>query len=395
MGVGLAIIALLWWALAVPVLVKYPTDVDVTPRYEGTFTVFVDQSTFAPLASPQQVPLTIERHISAVDSQSGADKVLVDETITQRAGSIVDTTQHNVYVMDRATLKNVADDRAYAFDASNVVDRSGAYRLNLPFDTSADTAYQIYKNEIGATYELRSNVAQPSTTAEGLDLSVFTASVTEAPLSPAYLAELGKSVKLPETLTLEQLKPQLKVLGVDVDALLAAVGPQLTPAEMATLVQIAAKPIPLHYVLSFDGSAAVERSTGAEVVVGATESIGARPELADLPALQSILANHADLPQAASAGKALQALATAPAVKLIEYTYQQTPASVADIAREVKSNRSQILLAKRYVPFGLLGASLVAFGLGALVVWRRRRPLDVRATPPSMEHIPEREHARS
>lgn len=393
-GFGLSIAALLWWTLGVPALVKYPTDVNVTPRYEGTFTVFVDQGTFAPLASPQQLPLTIERHIHAVGDQSGADKVLVDETITQRAGSLVNTTQHNVYVMDRTTMKNVADDRAFAFDPSNVVDRSGAYRLNLPFDTSRGSTYQVYDNEIGATYEMRADAARPSITEQGLDLSGFTASVSEAPLTPAYLTELGKSVKLPTALTLEQLKPQLKQLGVDVDALLAAVGPHLTPAELTILGQIAAKPIPLKYVVSFEGHAAVEPTTGAEVVVGATESIGARPELADLPALQSILANHADVPQAAAAGKALQAFASAPAAKLIEYTYQQTPASVADIAREVKANRSQIELAKRYVPLGLLGASFLAFGLCGVVMWRRRHPLDVRATPPFIEHIPEREHAQ-
>ena len=63
--------------------------------------------------------------------------MVVKETIAQKAGSLVDTTQTNVYVMDRTTLENLADDRAYAFDPENVVDRAGAYRLNLPFDTDA------------------------------------------------------------------------------------------------------------------------------------------------------------------------------------------------------------------------------------------------------------------
>ena len=49
---GFVAIALLWSAFAVPVLVKYPTDLDVTPRYEGTFTLFVDPTTAAPLATP-------------------------------------------------------------------------------------------------------------------------------------------------------------------------------------------------------------------------------------------------------------------------------------------------------------------------------------------------------
>ena len=393
-GIGLALTALLWWTLAIPALVKYPTDASATPRYAGAFTVYVDQSTMAPLAMPQTVPLTIERHIQAIGQQSGSSEVLVDETIAQHAGSIVNTTQHNVYVMDRSTLQNVTDGRAYAFDAANVVDRSGAYRLNLPFGTSESSTYPMYKNEIGTTYVLQGDTAQPTTNEDGLELKNFTASVNETPLTPAYLAELSKSVSLPATATLDQLKPQLKQLGVDVDALLTAMGPYLTPDEVATLGQIAAKPIPLHYVLSFNGKAAVEPTTGAEVDVSATESVGARPEFADLPTLTAILNNHANLPEAAGAAKALQTLATAPATKLFEYTYQQTPESVADIASIVKSNRSQVLLVERYVPMGLVVAALVFFVVGGLVFWQRHstQPLDVRAHPPEMEHVPEREH---
>ena len=145
---GLVAIALLWWTLAVPALVKYPTDLDVTPRYEGVFTLFVDPETATPLATPVEMPLDIERHIRSLGDESGASRVVVEETITQRAGDFVDATQTNVYVMDRRTLQNVADDRAYAFEPSNVVDRSGAYRLNLPFDTSSASTYDIYKNEI-------------------------------------------------------------------------------------------------------------------------------------------------------------------------------------------------------------------------------------------------------
>jgi hypothetical protein len=90
--------ALVWWTVAVPALVKYPTDLDVRPRYEGVFTLFVDPETAAPLATPVEVPLEIERHIRAVGDESGASPVVVEETISQRAGDIVDATQTNVYV---------------------------------------------------------------------------------------------------------------------------------------------------------------------------------------------------------------------------------------------------------------------------------------------------------
>ena len=168
--------------------------------------------------------------------------MLVKETIAQKAGSLVDTTQTNVYVMDRTTLENLADDRAYAFDPENVVDRAGAYRLNLPFDTSRDETYPIYKNEIDATYQMRPNTADPTTDEEGLKLANFVAAVDEAPLSEAYLAELRKTVPLPEAMTLDQLKPQLQQYGLNVDALLAALAPSLTAADFAALGELAAQP---------------------------------------------------------------------------------------------------------------------------------------------------------
>ena len=78
------------------------------------FTLFVDPETAA-LATPVELPLDIERHIRSLGDESGSSRVVVEETITQKAGDIVAATQTNVYVMDRRTLQNVADDRAYAF----------------------------------------------------------------------------------------------------------------------------------------------------------------------------------------------------------------------------------------------------------------------------------------
>jgi hypothetical protein len=393
---GLVIAALIWWAFGVSALVKYPTDLDVNPRYEGTFSLHVDPTTAAPLATPLEQPLTIDRQIRAVGDESGADTVVVKETIAQKAGSLVDTTQTNVYVMDRKTLENLADDRAYAFAPENVVDRAGAYRLNLPFDTSRDETYPIYKNEIDATYQMRPNTADPTTDEEGLKLANFVAAVDEAPLSEAYLTELRKTVPLPEAMTLDQLKPQLQQYGLNVDTLLTALAPSLTAADFAALGELAANPIPLRYVISFEGRAAVEQTTGAEVDVGVAERIGARPELTALPELQALLGRYPDVPEAVTALAALDEMVAAPAPLLFEYRYDQTPASVADIADEVTSMRRQILLAKVYLPVGLLIAALLSLVVG-LLVYRRRRPqregvaeIDLRARPAQAGRRPDR-----
>ena len=91
---------------------------------------------------------------------------------------------------------------------------------------------------------------------------------------------------LPESLTLDELKPQLLAAGIDVDAVVTALTPVLTPEDAATLSEFAPQPIPIDYVLSFDGTAAVEPVTGVEVSVATVETVGARPVLTSLPALQ-------------------------------------------------------------------------------------------------------------
>ena len=374
---GLAVAVLLWMVVGVPTVVKYPADLDASPRYEGSFSLLVDPLTATPLAAPVTMPLTVDRHIEAVGDESGSSTVVVRETIHQVAGDLLDVTQTNQYVMDRSSIENVADDRAYAFDQDNVVDRSGSFRLNLPFDTSRDETYDIYKNEIGATYQLVGDREAPTTELEGLHLSNFTASVDEAPLSDAYLAELTQTVPLPQSMSLDQLEPQLLAAGVDVDALVTALTPVLTAEDAATLSGFAAEPIPIEYVLSLDGRAAVEPVTGAEVRVSVSESVGARPVLTSLPVLQEVLSHYSGVPEAVSTSAALDELAAAPASPLFEYSYEQTPASVADVADTVAALRSQVRLAKVWLPLGLAAGAIGSLVVGAVWFMRpRARPIE-------------------
>src|SRR5690606_9184530 len=235
--------ALAWMLFGVPTFVKYPTDLEATPRYEGTFTLMVDPATAAPLDEPTELPLTVERRIAADGEESGASRVVVEETIDQRAGDLVELTQRNAYVMDRSTLENVEDGRAFAFTPDNVVDRSGTYRLNLPFDVSRDDTYDIYRNEVDDTYRMQADPDTATTELEGLELSNFVGSMDEVPLTDAYLEQLRGAAPLPESLTLDQLEPHLLARGIDVDALVGALTPVLTPEDATTLGEFAATPI--------------------------------------------------------------------------------------------------------------------------------------------------------
>jgi hypothetical protein len=168
------------------------------------------------------------------------------------------------------------------------------------------------------------------------------------------------------------MKPQLLAFGIDVDAVLAALTPVLTPEDTAILAEFAGQPIALDYVLSFGGRLAVEPVTGADVRVAVEEAVGARPRLTTLPALLDVLSHYPEVPEAVAAGAALEELAAGPAIPLFEYGYEQTPASVAEVAEEAGSMRTQVLLAKVWLPLGLAAAALLSLSVGAVVFLRRR-----------------------
>jgi hypothetical protein len=332
--------------------------------------MFANAETFAPLASPATVPLTIDRRIESIADESGASRVVVRETIRQRAGDLFDTTQQNQYVMNRRTLLNVADSRAYAFDPGNIVDRSGSYRLQLPFDTPSGATLTLYQNEIGATYPFAGTGVVSEV--EGLTLHEFAAVAGPMPIDDAYLAELQKAMPVPVSLTLDQLKPHLAALGIDVDALLAALAPALTPADRETLLSLAGAPIPVEYVLSVQGSAGVDQETGTEVDVhDVVETLAVRPTAVALANLTALLDRY---PQVAAASAASEALSkvTAEPIPVAEYRYSQTPASVHDVAAMVKEQRQAIFLAERGIPVGMAIVGLVLFGVG-FYGWLRHR----------------------
>jgi hypothetical protein len=365
-GALFVIAALFWMWLAVPALVKYPTNIDESPRFEGTLTLYVDPATSQPLAQPMKLPLAIDRRIEAMENESGSSRVVVKETITQEAGELLSAVEENVYVMDRRSMENVADDRAYAFSPQNRVDRSGNYRLALPLDTDADATYAMYKNEISGSYDLVPDTENPTTKTEGMTLANFQASGTDIPLSEAYLAALRTNLPLPAETTLTALAPRLKATGIDMDTLIPAVLAALSPEDRSAVQAALAAPIPLRYFTSFTGDVGVDRRTGTEVDVRRIdETLSVKPDFAGLDALSAVLTKYAAAPAVQAALPVLGALGETPGTPLVNFQYGQTDASVADIAAAAKDMGRRIVLAERWIPLGLAIVGMIALLVGA------------------------------
>jgi hypothetical protein len=370
-GVLLVAAAVIWRSFAVPALVKFPTDVDQTPRYEGTFVLFVDPATAAPLDEPTTAGLAVNRHIEALPAESGAHDVVVRETITFEVEGLPEATQVHQYVMDRSTNVNLNDGRAWAYESSNVLDRAGAYWIAMPADVDTTSPVRMYKDEIGATF---SAVGGPATEEiDGLQLVGFEASVASPqPLTEAYLQSLDAVVPLPRSLTFDQLRPSLLAAGLPVDEAMASVAALATPDDLATLAELIGEPIPLEYVIEFSGHTFVEPQTGAIVDVSSVvDRVSARPAGEATAELVNILGNYSDNPAIAATIDALDDFSTRP-LPVFEYRYAQVPDSVEEIASWVSDQRDRMDLAERIIPLVVGLAGSICIGAGVLLLPRNR-----------------------
>ena len=219
-------------------------------------------------------------------------------------------------------------------------------------------------------------MAQPAGEGEAAGLHVinFTGEqATPVPASPAYIAAISKFNPLPGELTLDQLKPVLKAKGLDVDALLPQLLPNLTPDDTNTLLGLAAAPIKLQYLFSFSGADSVEPSTGSIVEVhDVIETLYVAPDPTVLPKLREVLARYPNVPAAVQGVTALDQLAAQPIV-VFQNSFSQTDASVADVAKTVKDAKKLKDLATTTVPNALRygGIGLTVLGLLLALVPKR------------------------
>jgi hypothetical protein len=356
------------WML--PELKKFPTDLAVDAAYEGTVTLYVDPATKQPLAEPQVLPLSVSRQVESVAEESDGDTVVVRETLRLESPGLFDSVQLHQYVMDRTTAVNVADPRAWAFNELNVVDRSGSFYISFGLGVDTSVAQPVFKSEINQQY-LASPVELRDL--DGLEVVDLAAENGWTPVVDPYLSDLDRSVQLPRELTLDELKPLLAGAGLDVDATLLGLLPQLAPEDLQSLVTLAAVPVPLDYLQRFEGRTGLDPVTGAPVhVVQVNEVLGAVPSSTWVDGLAAILDRYPAVPEAVALVTAVRDAAASP-IPIFANTYQQTDASVASAVADAKENGRMLNLAQSVVPNGLLLVGLVLTVLGLVLIAIPRR----------------------
>lgn len=372
-GITLVLLALLLGLgaaatrLVVPGLAfRYPDGpLDTTAEARGEYALSIDPATATPLPQPQILPLTISRRLRVVDGSG--DRAVVREDDTRTIGQLRPQTFVHQYELDRLTLRNLPSDSAFAYQPDNLVNRSPAYTVNLPFVAGAGP-YPVWQDEAGRTMEVR---RMSTTSVNGVHLARYQGTLSGATVQPAYVAALAEQ-GIPSELTADQAAAQLKTPVADPVQLRGVVLPRLSAADRSQVSRLLAAPVPLRYTLDAATSLLVDPRTGTVVSLDRSEqALRAAPDPIRFRSIQSILTQprYANDPVLRLAGVAFGILGKPrPASPVLRMTYSQTPASVATLARFADSRGGKIDLVRRTVPLALLGAGLVLLLLGLVLV---------------------------
>ncbi len=367
LGAIMFVLAALWRPVVAPELTKLPTSLDETVYFAGTYTGYVNQSTGAALSAPQQVPLSISRHVKAIAAKSTSSVLIVNDASAITIGPAKSAAVLQ-YAMNRSTELGVANPDSYALVQGNVVDRAGTYSLGPPEGADTARSYPLWTDEIGGGIPI---TGEPGTaTLAGVSVQRWRFALSPTAMTPAMVA----AMKLPTVMSFAAFAAELKAGGLDLTAALRSLSPSLTAAQRASLGALTATPIPLQYLYATHAQLLVEPVTGAIVdIVNAVRSYSVRPSLGHLATgLTPILAAHSSNPAAARLLAVMGKLASAPAQPLYTLTYYQTPASAAATARTAGHNAALLGIVRVWIPVILGVVGLVLAGLGLLLMLRRR-----------------------
>jgi hypothetical protein len=103
--------------------VRFPSDLDETAHYGGSFTLHVDPATGEPLPEPVNLPLEIERRVRTLPG-GGADTVVVEEAVTYGIADTAQQERHH-YVIDRRSMQHRDDERSWSFSPENRISPAG------------------------------------------------------------------------------------------------------------------------------------------------------------------------------------------------------------------------------------------------------------------------------
>jgi hypothetical protein len=378
LGIVFIVVAIVWWAIGVSLLTdavfKIPDDFDLKGEVKGYVKVFMDPMTQAMLTTPLELPMEGERRYVALPEESDSSIVVLQELISYDISGMQQAEEVSQYVVDRESYMNVRDDRSWSYDPAFTADRSGTYMLPAP-GVEEDDVIPMWHNATGI-FEIRISPEDGVQDLDGVEVYNFTVQVEGANVTDAFMGYLQESYQLPTEISFDEIKTMMQAQGVDLDALLGALMPVLTPEDAAALQAATAEPIALDYKVSFSRGVLLEPTSGAILnSYESTDLIYIVPDTSALVSLAGIFQKYQDNPQVA---EILQRVAPKLAemdevrIDVQEISFSQTEESVNDLLDDAKKGLLMLSLVKLYLPLAviILGALMV---LGGWLLGRRSK----------------------
>lgn len=376
-GAILMVAALVFGLLGIPALVRFPLSTDVTVHYNGTFELYVNQTTLQTLTAPVKVPMTVERTVKV---RSGSfTNAVVTEDDTLKPGSM-SLHQDFQYLMNRRTMAFENGSQTIMFSQRAKTDIAGTVRINFPLGTSATGRYLAWSPETDtAVVVAHGRGPHAMTGVSGVKVVDFTSAVT-GPASPYYRRWLIAN-GFPASLAPAQLESMLTSAGVNLSTLSTSLLPVLTPSQRTLVEHLLSTPVPLDYTYAYRGIVAVEPRTGAIIWVDTTnESVSAAPASSVVDELRPLLTEYANVPGVSSLSNALTTLS---APRLVERdTWVETRASSQHMANLAVQQIRTINLVDA-LPWVVGGLGLVLLVIGLAFRRRPRHPVPVSAKLPA------------
>ena len=130
-GLVLVVAAVLVWAVARELVLRFPAGFDLTEQATGSLTLQAEPATWAPQPGPT-LPVDLRRRLHAVSASEG--QVVVQEDDDVAVGQLPPLQLASRHVLDVGTAKGVSSPQAFAYASGTVADRSGTYPVTFPFD---------------------------------------------------------------------------------------------------------------------------------------------------------------------------------------------------------------------------------------------------------------------
>jgi hypothetical protein len=379
-GIILVVVAIVWWAVIAPSLVKLPSDIDTRMDFEGNLTVYVNPESGQPLPEGQEmaIPMTVLRTFKSLpDLYTSSTAFFEDKLVMSLAGE--DSEQVHHYALDRKTRKCVESEENWSYSPQIVLaDRTGNYGPLFPGGLKVGDTVTAFFNDPAKAFDV--TVVEEIADWNGLGVTALKIDATR-PSSDYYppIAEavLGMGQGLPMELTFEELSATLEAQGLDLAGLLTGLFAVAAPEDLQALQALTQEPIKIAYKQESGDVIYIEKKTGATIGATFDRTTTMSPDTSGLVGAFAIIGKYANDPTIGPAITAAMQAATQLAggepTKVFNQNMSIIATSQGALAEQAKEKLPMLDLAKLWIPLIIVIIGALILILGAVGLAMRRK----------------------